>query len=125
MTDKNKVFDTIVRFFKSKLGIVTVIESIVIELDSFFGSILNFPEHYEKFKNDYIYDHFLNGTWSTSANYVFDHKELNILYDQIFFILTLIFYNTNNLFYHHYHRPYPSILWLRFYFVLHLLHPPR
>ena len=65
--------------------------SIVIELDSFFGSILNFPEHYERFKNDYIYDHFLNGTWSTSTDYVFDHKELNIPYDQIFFILTLIF----------------------------------
>ena len=101
---------------------MTVIESIVIELDSFFGSILNFPEHYEKFKNDYIYDHFLNGTWSTSTDYVFDHKELNIPYDQIFFILTLIFYNTNNLFYHHYHKPYPAILWLRFYFVLHPLH---
>ena len=122
MTDKNKVFDTIVRFFKSKLGIVTVIESIVIELDSFFGSILNFPEHYEKFKNDYIYERFLNGTCCTSTDYVFDHKELNIPYDQIFFILTLIFYNTNNLFYHHYYRPYPAILWLRFYFVLHLLH---
>ena len=115
MTDKNKVFDTIVSF-------LNVIESIVIELDSFFGSILNFPEHYEKFKNDYIYDHFLNGTWSTSTDYVFDHKELNIPYDQIFFILTLIFYNTNNLFYHHYRKPCQTILWLRFYFVLHPLH---
>ena len=56
MTDKNKVFDTIVSFFRSKLGILTVIGSIVIGLDSFLGSILNFPEHYEKFKNDYVYD---------------------------------------------------------------------
>jgi len=49
---------------------------IVIGLDSFFGSILNFPEHYEKFKNDYIYERFLNGTCCTSTDYVFDHKEL-------------------------------------------------
>jgi hypothetical protein len=89
MTDKNKVFDTIVSFFRSKLGILTVIGSIVIGLDSFLGSILNFPEHYEKFKNDYVYDHFLSGTWSTSTDYVVDHKELNIPYNQTFFIFDI------------------------------------
>ena len=89
MTDKNKVFDTIVSFFRSKLGILTVIGSIVIGLDSFLGSILNFPEHYEKFKNDYVYDHFLSGTWSTSTDYVVDHKELNIPYNQTLFIFDI------------------------------------
>ena len=89
MTDKNKVFDTIVSFFRSKLGILTVIGSIVIGLDSFLGSILNFPEHYEKFKNNYVYDHFLSGTWSTSTDYVVDHKELNIPYDQTLFIFDI------------------------------------
>lgn len=89
MTDKNKVFDTIVSFFRSKLGILTVIGSIFIGLDSFLGSILNFPEHYEKFKNDYVYDHFLSGTWSTSTDYVVDHKELNIPYNQTLFIFDI------------------------------------
>ena len=89
MTDKNKVFDTIVSFFRSKLGILTVIGSIFIGLDSFLGSILNFPEHFEKFKNDYVYDHFLSGTWSTSTDYVVDHKELNIPYNQTLFIFDI------------------------------------
>ena len=89
MTDKNKVFDTIVSFFRSKLGILTVIGSIFIGLDSFLGSILNFPENYEKFKNDYVYDHFLSGTWSTSTDYVVDHKELNIPYNQTLFIFDI------------------------------------
>ncbi|WP_134078995.1 hypothetical protein [Haemophilus haemolyticus] len=89
MTDKNKLFDTIVSFFRSKLGILTVIGSIFIGLDSFLGSILNFPEHYEKFKNDYLYDHFLSGTWSTSTDYVVDHKELNIPYNQTLFIFDI------------------------------------
>jgi hypothetical protein len=89
MTDKNKVFDTIVSFFKSKLGIVTVIGSIVIGLDSFLGSILNYPDHYKKFKSEYIYNNFLNGIWTTSTDYVLDHQELNIPYDQVFFVLDM------------------------------------
>ena len=68
---------------------MTVIGSIFIGLDSFLGSILNFPEHYEKFKNDYVYDHFLSGTWSTSTDYVVDHKELNIPYNQTLFIFDI------------------------------------